>query len=446
MPGTFDDDAATTASVKSGIPGTFQSGIHHGLEGDTNKPLPNEPGSGQGMMGSNSTSAGPHASNLANTADPRVDSNLDGSRGLGGNSMGTGSGISGKETAAGPYSSNRAHPRVDSDLDGSRGIGSNTNTGMNSSSGYGNQSTGSSHLGRDTALGAGAVGAGTAASHHRHADNESDTGRSFPLGGNSTSTSGYSAPGQVGTYPAGGAAPGTSSHTGSSNITGPHSSGLANKADPRVDSDLDGARGGIGSDTGYGSSNVNSGMGSGITNPTAGSHSSDLANKANPRGGSDLDNSRGIGNTATQSTASGVGSNMGYGSESWKHDHDTHGHTYTGDPCGPGETAAAGPHFTSGPHSTDTANRLDPHVTGSSGTTGGISSAMGSNAGSTNTGIGSSDTHHGRDAALAGGAIGAAGVGASQDHHRTPTTDTSTTGASTAGTSADGPAPNTAGT
>lgn len=57
--------------------------------------------------------------------------------------------------------------------------------------------------------------------------NTDDTGRSFPLGGASSGT--------------------TSS--------GPHSSDLANKADPRIDSDRDGSRGfgttsGLGSGTG----------------------------------------------------------------------------------------------------------------------------------------------------------------------------------------------------
>lgn len=54
---------------------------------DTNKPLPSTPASG--LTGGNSA-AGPHTSNLANRADPRVDSDLDGSRGLGRGSAGSG--------------------------------------------------------------------------------------------------------------------------------------------------------------------------------------------------------------------------------------------------------------------------------------------------------------------------------------------------------------------
>ena len=94
MPSMTDDD---TASIKSGVTGFPQSGS--ALTGppgntdplDTNKPLPREP---QSEM-SGSTTAGPHSSNLANRVDPRVDSNLDGSQGLGGNTTGTGSGLTG---------------------------------------------------------------------------------------------------------------------------------------------------------------------------------------------------------------------------------------------------------------------------------------------------------------------------------------------------------------
>lgn len=58
MPGGFDDDAATTASVRSGVPGqTTQTGS--GMTGSNdpilgaNKPLPREPGtSGTGLTGS----------------------------------------------------------------------------------------------------------------------------------------------------------------------------------------------------------------------------------------------------------------------------------------------------------------------------------------------------------------------------------------------------------
>lgn len=85
--GTFDD-AATTASIKSGVAGKAQggsltnpSGSHHAL--GSNKPL------------SDTHTAGPHTSDLANRADPRVDSDRDGHKGLGTSTAGTGSGLTG---------------------------------------------------------------------------------------------------------------------------------------------------------------------------------------------------------------------------------------------------------------------------------------------------------------------------------------------------------------
>lgn len=73
-----------------------------------------------------------------------------------------------------------------------------------------------------------------------------------------------------------GGALGSSGSTGHHTTSGPHSSSLENKADPRVDSDRDGSRNlgatgtssGRGYDTGYGSS---------------GAHSSSLENKVDPR-------------------------------------------------------------------------------------------------------------------------------------------------------------------
>lgn len=252
---------------------------------------------------------------------------------------------------------------------------------MLKSSGYGSQveptqssePTESSHLGRDAALGVGAVGTGTAAAHHHNREPENtglDSGRSFPLGGNPSTTSDP-------TYPS------SSTGLGASTTAGPHSSDLANKADPRVDSDLDGSRG-IGN-TGYGSG----------TGPTIGSdHQGTLGHDSGLGSGAE---------TGVPSTTTGSG--LGQGPESWKHEHSTHGHTYEGDPCGPEESAVGGPHFTTGPHVTDTANRLDPNV--ASDVTGPTNTSSGSALETTTHG----DHHLGRDATLAAG-VGAAGAGA----------------------------------
>ena len=151
-------------------------------------------------------------------------------------------------------------------------------------------------------------------------------------------------------------------------------------------------------------------------------------------------------------TGAGVGSERigggiesgvpGYGPEHWEHDHHQHGHRYDGDPCAHGDVDPVGPHLTSGPHATDTANRLDPHVAGNTGplettagevhghqqgyhgasTTGtGVPlTSAGTRTGGTSTGYDSqTDSRHlGREAALAGG-VGARGVGAyeTERHH-----------------------------
>ncbi|KAL8830274.1 MAG: hypothetical protein Q9191_001527, partial [Dirinaria sp. TL-2023a] len=337
MPGSFGDDTDTTASVKSGVVGDPQassavtgSGTTDPL--NTNKSLPREPETSGTGYASGATGAGPHSSSLANKADPRVDSDLDGSRRLGDRTTGTagtGSGLTGTSLP-------------------DRGVGSsNTATGS---------TTGSSHLGRDAALGAGAAGVAEGAHHHREKQEiGAGSAREFPLGGSSTTS------------------------------------------------------------------------GSGYPSGTTGTATGSGAGSAVPTGS--------------------------YGAESWKHDHGVHGHKYEGDPCGPEESAPGAPHFTQGPHVTDTANRLDPRVgsdigaptgstnTGASPVTGSDfgSSTIGSGRGATGTdstpassttrsGLGSSttgDRHLGRDAALAGGA-GAAGAGAYE-------------------ASRDGPAPTTAG-
>jgi len=109
---------------------------------------------------------------------------------------------------------------------------------------------------------------------------------------------------------------------GSSNTAGPHSSNLANKADPRVDSDLDGSRNmGAHSGTGAGyattgthggnglgqgthntaqgaGSHAHAGHGTHLDGPasnTAGPHSSNLLNKVDPRIDSDRDGSKTVG-------------------------------------------------------------------------------------------------------------------------------------------------------
>ncbi|EXJ77378.1 hypothetical protein A1O3_09604 [Capronia epimyces CBS 606.96] len=142
--------------------------------------------------------------------------------------------------------------------------------------------------------------------------------------------------------------------------TGPHSSNVANKLDPRVDSDADHRNnptsgvGGYGGQThassGYGQTHAGSGYGQthagsgyGQTSSTggtatAGPHSSNLANKLDPRVDSDADH--------RNNPTSGVG---GYGGQT----HASSGYAPTSSTSG---TATAGP------HSSNLANKLDPRV------------------------------------------------------------------------------------
>lgn len=192
--------------------------------------------------------AGAHNSRIANTADPRVDSDMDGSHNTSGmrkaghgeyGSSGVGntyssSGMS--EGATGPHKSRAANamdPRVDSDKDNSRTMGGNTGT-----SGFGSTGTGG-----------------------------------FGSSGNTFGSAGSGTTGMTGTH---GAPTGTH---------GPHSSRMANTVDPRVDSDRDG-RGALHS-------------GPGPASNTAGPHSSDMANKMDPRVDSDLDGSKTMGGNKT---------------------------------------------------------------------------------------------------------------------------------------------------
>jgi hypothetical protein len=137
--------------------------------------------------------------------------------------------------------------------------------------------------------------------------------------------------------------PSSNTGYGSSNTTGgPHNSNLANKVDPRVDSDH--SRGGYGNTSGnysnptgnYGSHPIGTGYGN-IPSTTAGSHSSNLANKVDPRIDSDNspDNYGNNGNNTVTYNPTSSGNN--------------HGTSH-------GESTNAGP------HKPNFMNKLDPRV------------------------------------------------------------------------------------
>ncbi|KAI1178122.1 hypothetical protein F4777DRAFT_144739 [Nemania sp. FL0916] len=212
------DHRAAPGSTVGGTHGSTVGGTHgyttgsHYAHGDGAYDTPGTAGTTgtTGLTGATGTTGttgglgshgreGPHKSNVANKLDPRIDSDRSGQRM--GNTAGDHYG-SGAEGIHGPHTSrvaNAADPRVDSDRDASRTVG---NT-------YGSSGT------------AGTTGAhGTQGTHHGTSQ----------LGGTQGTHHGTSQLG--GTH-----APGPAPHT-----AGPHKSDLLNKADPRVDSDLDGSK------------------------------------------------------------------------------------------------------------------------------------------------------------------------------------------------------------
>jgi hypothetical protein len=182
---------------------------------------------------------GPHDSKIANTVDPRVDSDRDGSRTVGGNSGAYGTtGTTGTHTgthtgdaygttssgttqgAHGPHDSkvaNTLDPRVDSDRDGSRTVGGITSSG-GSSGAYGATSKNAHGL-NATHHPAGIDNSFDPTTHGSHSNTHGTHG--------THGTEGFSHS----------SAPGPAPTT-----AGPHKSDLLNKVDPRVDSNLDGSK------------------------------------------------------------------------------------------------------------------------------------------------------------------------------------------------------------
>jgi hypothetical protein len=241
---------------------------------------------------SHSTNAGPHNSNLANKADPLVDSDRDGSRNAGASAYGPGAHHTGQHTA-GPHSTdagNKLDPRVDSDRDGSRNAGAATY-------GPGSHHTSAAHT-------AGPHGSDVLNKIDPRVDSDRDGSHNLgqaQYGPGSHNTGAHTGIGgahhTTGTH---GGIGGTTGQglTGGSHSTnaGPHDSNLANKLDPRIDSDRDGSNN-------FGAASHGAHSGTGPAHGTAGPHSSNLANKLDPRVDSDLDGSKTVGgNSATHTT------------------------------------------------------------------------------------------------------------------------------------------------
>ncbi|KAH8156741.1 hypothetical protein CIB48_g11507 [Xylaria polymorpha] len=128
--------------------------------------------------------------------------------------------------------------------------------------------------------------------------------------------------------------------TGATGREGPHSSNLANKMDPRIDSDRSGARMGNTAGDQYGSGRE------GVHGP----HSSRVANAVDPRVDSDRDASRTVGNTYGSSGT--YGTTGAHGTQGT-----THGTAQVGGTHAPGPAAN-----TAGPHKSDFMNKADPRV------------------------------------------------------------------------------------
>ncbi|KAF4591884.1 collagen triple helix repeat (20 copies) domain-containing protein [Ophiocordyceps camponoti-floridani] len=434
-------DEATTASTDpltnptaprtdNTTTGTSHVGSHDYASGD-NYAIG---GNNRGVDSSATRTDGPHSSNLANKADPRVDSDRDGSRNLGANPHGTAiSGTSGLDsshhhtgtttgtgidssrktgttstTTAGPHGSdlaNKLDPRVDSDLDGSRTIGSNPQTS-------------STHHPTTTT---GTTGTSTSGYHggiHDTTHHSSHTsGAGVGAGAGAAGAAGAAATGAATHHHAGHDVTSARGHDSAATRTdGPHSSNLANKADPRVDSDRDrstnlGANPSGTATTGSSTTHGSTGLGDRSTGVahrsegrlpegTAGPHSSRVANAADPRVDSDLDSSHKLGGSHAGTTGAHTGSHTG----------------------------ATGAHTGSHTGATGTHSGSLTGATGAAGVAGATGAHSGTHSG-THTGA-HTGSHHG-----------------THDTHKsglTSGTHSSTTGTTT-GTHSTGPAPNTAG-
>jgi len=295
-------DSTSTTGTTHGTHGTHTTGTH----------TIHTTGAGYGTA---EGVAGPHNARVANAADPRVDSDLDGSRNAGAHSTTrgthtthtTGAGYGTAEGVAGPHSSrlaNAADPRVDSDLDGSRNAGAHSTT-------HGTHTTGSGLTGTTYGTHTGTTGAGygptgtstNAGPHNSNLMNKMDPRVDSDMDG-SRNAGVHSSSAYSGTHAGNTGLTGTTGTTGGishSTNAGPHDSNMANKMDPRVDSDLDGRGNRHGASTGgiMGASGSHATPGSGTAQNTAGPHNSDMMNKLDPRVDSDRDGSKTFGGNKT---------------------------------------------------------------------------------------------------------------------------------------------------
>ncbi|KAI9667703.1 MAG: hypothetical protein M1821_000520 [Bathelium mastoideum] len=402
--------------------------------------------SGQDIAGSQSTAVptsggydtgtGPHGSRLADKFDSRVDSDRDGSRNAGlvsgqntaGSYSTAGPTSGGHDAGTGPHGSRLADkldPRVDSDHDGSRNAGltsGQATAGSHSAaapSGYG--STGPPTGGYDGSTGP--HGSALANKLDPRVDSDRDGSRNAGLASGQATAGSHSA-----AAPSGYGNTGPTSGGYATGTAGPHHSNLANRADPRVDSDRDGSRNaGFAGGSGAASSTYNTGAPHPASyDGTAGPHRSDLANTADPRVDSDRDGSRNAGLAGDPGVAAGGVYNSG-GTTSGQGPHasglanradprvdsDRDGSRNAGLAGGPGAAAGgaynSGTTFGQGPHASGLANRADPRVDSDNDGSGnaGLARGHGAAAGGVGAGQGHSSDAYDHDA----------GAGAAREGH-----------------------------
>ncbi|KAI3286136.1 hypothetical protein DTO002I6_8342 [Penicillium roqueforti] len=313
----------TGAGLGSSHP-TTATGTHgSGTTYDTSDVTGTGAGLGSTHNTTGSTNAGPHSSNIANKADPRVDSDRD-NRARHEGLTGTGLGSTHPTTATGTHGSalgsgtthgtsgvtgtgaglGSTHPTTASGTHGSAlGSGTTHSTGAGLGSTHPTTATGThgSALGTDTIHGTGLTGTGAGLGSTHPSTATGTHGSTLGSGTGATHS---------GPIPT----PGTSSTN-----AGPHSSNIANKLDPRVDSDRDSYP-----------QHQSPLAGTGPGTVTHGSHTRDTT----APGGSVIGGS-GLGTTGHQDAVAGSSYNT----------------SSTGTTTG-----------TTGPHSSSIANKLDPRV------------------------------------------------------------------------------------
>jgi len=320
--GTHSNTTATGAPHNSHAANTIDPTVHSG-----NTHTANTTG---GLTGHSTTATGgPHSSHAANTVDPTVNSGHSTGGLTGGNhSQGLGNtthGTHGHNTANnGPHDSamaNKLDPRVDSTT-GQYGSTGNSTTGHSTTGGYGNTANNGPHnssllnkadprVDSDNSS-YGQQGYGNTAGH--------STGNPLTGSHQQHTAGGY---GNTAGHSTGNPLSSNTHHTHSAN-NGPHDSSMANKADPRVDSD----------NSSYGQQGYGNTASHSTGNPLTGSHQHNTTGHHQP-------------SVAGQTTG------IPFNEHQQTHQHGT----------GAYDSSLPGPApSTAGPHKSNLMNKMDPRV------------------------------------------------------------------------------------